>query len=99
MKETSEIEVQASAPLKHNETMTSIVSKEDFSVQKVVESTETSTNTDNKALTSVSVQSEKISKDDKLKEFLELLDDLDPSDLQDVMTKAVQVLKYKTTCK
>ena len=99
VQETTEMEVQASPVLKHNETMTNIVSKEDVSVQKGVESTETSTNTENNALASVSVQSEEISKQDKLKDLLEFMTDLDVSDLTEVIAKAAQVIKDKTTCK
>ncbi len=96
VQETNDNEVQASPTTLECETMTRIISHEDFSVQKNVDCTEMGINTDEKPMTSVSVQSAELSKEDKLKEILDILPELDISDLTSIITQAAQVIRNKT---
>lgn len=96
VQETNDNEVQASPTTLECETMTPIISREDFSVQKNVDCTEMGMNTDKKPMTSASVQTAEIAKEDKLKELLAILPELDISDLTDIITQAAQVIRNKT---
>ena len=92
VQETSDNEVQASPSTLECETMTSIITQEDFSVQKNVDSTEMGINTDEKPTTSVSVQSAELSKEEKLKEVLDIMPELDSSDKTKIITQALPEL-------
>ena len=92
VQETSDNEVQASPTTLECETMTPIVDFKDFSVQKNVDCTEIGINTDEKPMTSVSVQSDELSKEDKLKEILEFLPELNDLDLARFITNAGQII-------
>merc|ERR1712111_317472 len=96
VQETNDNEVQASPTTLECETMTPIISREDFSVQKNVDWTEMVMYTDKKPMTSASVQTAEIAKEDKLKELLAILPELDISDLTDIITQAAQVIRNKT---